>query len=247
MSNFLETTIILTLAGLGTRFKREGYKLPKYLLPIKAGKNQSEIKIIDFIINEILSVFKTKIKLILVLNIKDYKIASKHFLYLSKKANLDIRFIPLVPGQAYSVLSGFNFSEPDHGFTVMNGDTLIRLDKIKKAIRSQINMINTFSSDSEDYSYADLDEKGFVKKIIEKKVISRNASTGLYSFRSRDLFVEALNLLEENRIYQNPEIYLSEVIQKLINLGEFFKVIKTDMIDLGTPKKYEEYNQCIKK
>ena len=108
-------------------------------------------------------------------------------------------------------------------------------------------MVNTFYSDSEDYSYADLDEKGYVKKIVEKEVISRHASTGLYSFRSRDLFIEALNLLEENRIYQKPEIYLSEVIQQLINRGENFKVIKTDMIDLGTPNKYEEYNKCIKK
>ena len=108
-------------------------------------------------------------------------------------------------------------------------------------MRSQINMVNTFYSNSADYSYADLDEKGYVQKIVEKEVISENASTGLYSFRSRDLFIDALSALEKNRIYQKPEIYLSEVIQKLINLGEFFKVKKTDMIDLGTPKKYEEY------
>lgn len=241
MSTYFETTIILTLAGLGKRFKREGYKLPKYLLPIQEANKKSKIGIIDFIVNEILSVFKKQVKIILVLNNKDYKIASQHFLYLSKKPNLDIKFIPLMPGQAYSVLSGFNFSEPDHGFTVMNGDTLIPLDKIKKEMLSQINMVNTFYSDSADYSYADLDEKGHVKKIVEKEVISSHASTGLYSFRSRDLFIEALNLLEENRIYQKPEIYLSEVIQQLINRGENFKVIKTNMIDLGTPKKYEKY------
>ena len=184
---------------------------------------------------------KKKIRIIVILNIKDYKIASQHFLCLSNTAKLDIRFIPFVPGQAYSVLAGFNFSEPDHGFTVMNGDSLIPLYKLKKAMRSQINMVNTFYSNSADYSYADLDKKGYVQKIVEKEVISENASTGLYSFRSRDLFIEALNSLEKNRIYQKPEIYLSEVIQKLINLGEFFKVKKTDMIDLGTPKKYEEY------
>ena len=247
MSTYSETTIILTLAGLGTRFKREGYSLPKYLLPIQQSNSKNNIVIIDFIIKEIISVFKKQIKIILVLNKNDYKIASKHFLKFSNIEKFDIKFIPLMPGQAYSVLSGFDFSEPDHGFTVMNGDTLIPLDNIKKEIRSQINMVNTFYSDSEDYSYADLNEKGFVKTIVEKKVISRHASTGLYSFRSRDLFIEALNLLEEDRIYKKPEIYLSEVIQKLINLGEFFKVIKTDMIDLGTPNKYEEYNKCIKK
>ena len=245
MSNYSETTIILTLAGLGTRFKREGYKVPKYLLPVKDG--YKETKIIDLIINEIISIFSKEIRIIVVLNSKDYKISSQHFLYLSKKTNLDVRFIPIMPGQAYSVLAGFNFSEPDHGFTVMNGDTLISLDGIKNEMKSKMNMVNTFYSDSDDYSYVHLDKKGFVKKIVEKQVISTHASTGLYCFRSRDLFIEALNSLEENRIFEKPEIYLSEVIQQLINRGEFFKVIKTDMIDLGTPKKYEEYNQCIKK
>lgn len=234
----LKPKIIITLAGLGSRFINEGYDIPKYLLPISL--NSKKDCIIRHIINEIYKHLTCEIELIIILNIRNFMQVNEFFLNLSlENKNIKIRYVPTLNGQAYSALSAFNFSEPDHGFTIFNGDTLIDLSSLKEEILFNKNAVSTFISNSEDYSYVDINKNGLIEKIIEKKVISQFATTGIYCFRSRNIFAKALADLEKSRIYNTNEIYLSEVIQKLINEKEKFISIKTTMKDFGSPLKYE--------
>lgn len=233
-----KTRIIITLAGRGSRFIEKGYKVPKYLLPIKI--NSKKDKIINHILKGIFDVLGHQIDIVIVLNIQDYFQVKDYFINLSlENRNIQIKYIPLLNGQSYSTLAAFDFSEPDHSFTVFNGDTLVELKSIKPYINRNQNIVSTFLSESKDYSYVVLDKKGFIRKIVEKKVISKFATTGVYSFRSRNLFTEALANLEKSRIYNTKEIYISEVIQKLLNNSEDFVSVQTNMTDFGNPHKYE--------
>ena len=236
--NSLKPKIIITLAGLGSRFIKEGYDIPKYLLPINLKSKKDTI--IKHIINEIFKNLTCEIELIIILNITNYFQVNDFFLNLSlENKNIKIRYIPTLNGQAYSALSAFDFADPDHGFTIFNGDTLIDLGSLKEYIMENKNAVSTFLSNSKDYSYVSLNKNGLIEKIIEKEVISKLATTGIYSFRSRNLYAKALANLEKKRIYSTTEIYLSEVIQELINKKEKFISVETTMKDFGTPGKYE--------
>ena len=239
----IENKIIVTLAGEGSRFIEQGYIEPKYMLPITI--NSKKKRIIEFILDGIFNIIRPSQEVNIILNIQNYSQVKEYFSEFINKNNnknrIKIKFIPLQNGQSYSVLSAFDFSKKDHGFVVFNGDTIVDLNPIKKNILEISNSVSTFLSNSNEYSYISIKGKGGISKIVEKKVISKYATTGIYSFKSRDLYANALESLKKERIYNHNEIYISEVIQKLINNGESFLPVITTIIDLGTPDKYERF------
>ena len=81
-------------------------------------------------------------------------------------------------------------------------------------------------------------------RIIEKKVISNYAVIGAYFISTASKFFESakqiIELYDEGR---ELEIYISSVINQMIEEGARFLTLKAEFLNFGTPDDLRRYNQ----
>jgi NDP-sugar pyrophosphorylase family protein len=103
----------------------------------------------------------------------------------------------------------------------------------------------TFESENESFSYAEVDDSGFVTQVAEKKVISKFASSGTYWFRSVDIYNKAY--AKQLLINHYKESFVAPLYQDLINLGSSIRMHPCkDVYPLGTPSDLEASSGRIK-
>ena len=95
----------------------------------------------------------------------------------------------------------------------------------------------TFLSQDARFSYAMLDDDGFVTGTVEKQVVSDQAICGAYYFRSADVFrTAAEEYLTESRY---EEFFVSGVYDVMVRRGLQVRTFPTDVhISFGTPAEY---------
>lgn len=76
--------------------------------------------------------------------------------------------------------------------------------------------IMTFKATHPKWSFARLDEDGFVEEVAEKKPISDNATVGLYYFKKGRDFVAGAEQMIRKNITVNNEFYVCPVYNELI-------------------------------
>ena len=100
-------------------------------------------------------------------------------------------------------------------------------------------VIFTFESDSDSFSYAKVDNRGYVTEVAEKRVISEFASSGTYWFSSVGLYEECYARQSNNNTYS--ELFVAPLYQELINGGIDVKIQQCEEVfPLGTPKDLEQ-------
>jgi dTDP-glucose pyrophosphorylase len=93
-------------------------------------------------------------------------------------------------------------------------------------------ILPSFKSKVADFSYA-ASKDGIVSEVREKVVISEDALAGCYAFSDPKRFLE---ITESCLTHNAQEIYISQVIQKMIDLGSRFVLLPTEEhLSLGTP------------
>jgi dTDP-glucose pyrophosphorylase len=226
--------LIICMAGLNTRFHNVGYDIPKYLLP---WKNKT-------IIAEILKN----------LNIKNiYLVAHKRDDYFKEDLLKSLNFLNFnyenliyigdTVGQAETAAESLKFIDSNNEpIFFHNADTILinrNIDKTAKEISKQYSAyIDVFYGDSPKYSYVEISDELLVKDIKEKKIISKYASSGLYGFKSREIYLDYYNKLEKNK----GELFISNVLEKMLHNNE--KIITNAIspndktIVLGSPEEY---------
>ncbi len=239
--------IVICLAGLGKRFVNNGYKTPKFLLPSR-NKN---ITILELILKNF--ILSGNYEFVLMLNIRN-KNYLKDIQNIGKKLNITfyINFISDTKGQAETAFLAVKMIEKDFNddyknkpIAFHNGDTILvnrNLNLVNKIINSNIDgVIDTFNSTSENFSYTSVNSEGLVKEIVEKKVISKTATTGLYIFSNYKIYKDLYKKMDKSQ----EELFISDVYAEALNSG--LKIFNThnknpkDTIVLGTPKEYEEW------
>lgn len=241
----LDTTLILPMAGRGSRFKKEGYQTPKPLLDID-GK--------PMVIRAVDCLPDTKNKIFISLeryNIK--KILNK---YYNNTKIIDINYI--TEGQACScrlALENFDLEKPilisacDNGvyYNVRAYNELIgdeNNDVIVWSFRNQ----QTSKNNPDMYSWLDVDSDDNVKFVSTKKFIyedplKTHAIIGTFFFRKAKYFLTGLleNIKEDIRT--KGEFYVDDVINTNIKMGLKVKVFEVEnYICWGTPNDYKTYN-----
>lgn len=78
------------------------------------------------------------------------------------------------------------------------------------------------------YSYARLDDHGFVLETAEKRPISRNATVGFYWFKSAGLFMENASKQLLKRATVDGKYFICPVMNEVILSGGQVKAIKID-------------------
>ena len=222
------------MAGYNTRFHDVGFDIPKYLLPWNG----------TTIIHDILKNFDYPVQTILVANkrdiyFKDQLVETIRPLELDEK---NILYIGDTKGQAHTAAIGIDqLYHSELPTFIHNADTILTgrsLDFTADTLEDTHDAyVDVFVGNSPKYSYVRAYEDN-VLEIVEKKQISPYASSGLYGFKSARLYTEYYN----ECIQQREELYVSDVIQKMIEDGKkvFMNGLggKQDTIVLGSPQEY---------
>lgn len=226
------------MAGLNTRFHDFGFDIPKYLLP------WGDKTIITEIISELTKDYQFK-QIILLANKRD--IYFKETLLKSiNEIGLDdtnIYYINDTNGQAHTASIGAGLCDDKSiPFCVHNADTIITnrdFNYIEKLLKSNQAFIDVFVANSPNYCYVKFDKEK-VLEISEKVQNSPFASSGLYCFQNTERYLHAF--FEMSKDNQGKEIYISNLMQKMLNEGD--KICsnildhKSETIVLGSPQEY---------
>jgi len=143
----------------------------------------------------------------------------------------DVRIVvldELTSGQAETVYIGTKDLDPDESLLIFNCDTLISND-FPSDYGKWDGILGTFRSSNPGMSYV-LTQNDVVIRTVEKQVISEQASTGLYYFRTIDSFRSAY--LATNHV---KESYVAPLYNHLIKEGLLVSSFATQaVIPLGT-------------
>lgn len=222
------------MAGNYSRFKNDGYKVPKYLLPWKH----------HTILSEILTQMQGFKNIFLVANLKDDAFIN-HILKIQDYFNIPRSHLILTSdtsGQAETVAIGLEKTKIDGPFLIHNIDTIL-YNRDYKLIESLLikhsGYIDLFISNNHEYSYVLLNNENCVTAISEKILISKFATSGLYGFSSVEMY----------KSYYNKEVFISEVYKNMISQNE--KILggkmytEQETLVLGSPTEYLNLSKCI--
>jgi len=226
---------LITMAGEGRRFREAGYDLPKMLIEAK-GKTLLEWSI-DSLPLPLCS------RLIFVAQQKheaEFELSKKIIsIYSNLVKALHFKFIDkLTRGQSETACLAKDLVDISQPLLIFNIDTQFSSSSLKKnLLRENIDgVLGAFYSEEPRFSFAALNDKGFVTKTAEKEVISSNALTGLYHFKyPQDFFDAAESAFAKNETTKG-EFYIAPLYNYLIAKGRKLIVDVADEVNiLGTP------------
>lgn len=225
------------MAGRGSRFLNAGYELPKPLIPIHGQP------MIWFVINNLRPSQPCRfIFLCLQEHIEKYEVDR---LLRSMDPGCEIVIVDQVTeGAACTVLLAKELINTDDSLMIANSDQWVDTD-INAYLESMNalsldGLIMTMWADDPKWSFVRFDEKGYVNEVVEKVVISNEATVGIYNFRrGADFVVAAEKMIEENSRV-NGEFYVAPVYNELISQGQaigYFNIgeVSNGMYGLGVP------------
>ena len=223
------------MAGEGRRFREVGYELPKMLIKAK-GKTLLEWSI-DSLPLDLGS------RLIFVAQQKhenEFQLSEKiKSIYSNRVSSLHFKFIDkLTRGQSETACIAKHLVDISQPLLIFNIDTQFFSSSLEKnLLRKNIDgVLGAFYSEEPRFSFAALNDEGFVTKTAEKEVISSNALTGLYHFTySEDFFEAAESAFSKNETIKG-EFYIAPLYNHLIKKGRNLIVDLADEVNiLGTP------------
>lgn len=243
----MQIDLIITLVGQFSRFRKENYVTPKFLLPTYNGK---------FILEEIIYSFANqcdKIKTTLVINNNLQSFMSNSVIKkLQDISELNVVYTDFTHGQAQTARIGVDRHLQTYSselktdmLVVTNGDSIshTNLGACKSIFEKNdecVSVIDVFESQSSDYSYVVLDDTDRVQSMKEKEVVSCFASTGTHFYRS----ISTFRSLYDATTPPSSEFHLSKIVDENCRRVLFktteVKATKS-FLDLGTPEKYLTY------
>lgn len=230
--------IVIPMAGRGSRFAEAGYKDPKPLIKVH---NKPMIQVVV----ENLTPQREHRFIFICQNqhIKDYGLTEKLKSYAK---NVEIIGIDgITEGQVCTVLKAKEIINNDEPMMTANADQYIDFDindyLVEMDKRNLDGMIMTMKADDPKWSYAKTDANGLVIETAEKKVISEDATVGIFNFRhGRDLVRSAEQMIRDD-IRVNNEFYTCPCYNYLIKEGQKIGIYGIGkeydgMYGLGIPK-----------
>lgn len=243
--------VIVPMAGEGSRFVSAGYLCPKPLIKFND----------QYLFQQALSCvepLKDYIRSYTFL-VRSEHIDRFHIDELIKEVYPDAYIIALeqtTQGAAETAFIGIKnlivsgVAAFNDSIVVLDCDVIVKsnnwVNAIIKNLKSKSNdgMLLTFESDNDRYSYA-LSNKGIVKEVAEKKVISNTAITSPYYITTLSDFIDGYKYIEQRGPNsfspQYKELYMSSVFEYMIKAEKKIKAVPVDVhLSLGTPEELKE-------
>ena len=228
------------MAGEGSRFKSQGYKNPKYTLPLGFSNVFSEV-VKPFLKND----NKSTYLFILNKDQQEYKFVLSELKNLKIKSFLIVSVETPTLGQAHTVYLGLKEIKKElynQGMVIYNIDTVRKNFSISKFMKLGSGYLEVFKMPGDHWSFIEPGKKNTVIRTTEKKRISPFASTGLYYFNSIIKFKEIFEQAYERKIMNKGEIYIAPLYNLIIESGEevyYDLVDPKSIIPCGTPEEYK--------
>jgi dTDP-glucose pyrophosphorylase len=235
--------IVLPIAGRGSRFSNAGYDLPKPLIKIY---NKSMIEVV-------------------VNNIRPLK--EHRFIFVTQQEHLDhlemgetlnkiapdciiVPVSKITDGAACTVLLAKEYIDNKDELMIANSDQWVDIDinvYLEKMNSNNLDgLIMTMKASDPKWSFVSLNEFNNVNKVVEKEVISNEATVGIYNFKNGDKFVKYAEEMITNNERVNNEFYVAPVYNRFIknsakieifNIGEEMN----GMYGLGIPEDLKKF------
>lgn len=236
--------IIITMAGLGSRFRKAGYTVPKYMIEVN-GKNLfqwSMLSLEDF--NK-----QDNVKYIFVVRKEDN--TKQFILDETQKLNIkDVNVIELdelTDGQATSALLAEKFWNENEEMIVYNIDTYVEPGVMKYSDIKGDGFIPCFNAPGDHWSFVKLDENGNAIEVREKQRISDNCTIGLYYFKTCKLYKELYHeYYKDDAHMEKNEKYIAPLYNYMIEKGMKINIssLPFDKVHvLGTPEEVEIFRK----
>lgn len=234
-------TVIITMAGLGSRFRKVGYDCPKYMIEAK-GKTLFEWSMDSLIgYNDYVS------KYVFVVRKED---DTESFIKEQMKKygieNIEVISIDyLTDGQATTCMMAIPYCNSDDAIMVYNIDTYVEPYEMKWEDISGDGHIPCFHADGDHWSFVKLDDNGKVVEVREKVRISDNCTLGAYYFSSAALYMQMYEEYYSNgdKLEKN-EKYIAPLYNYMIEKGMLVTISIVDAKKvhvLGTPEELQVF------
>jgi HAD superfamily hydrolase (TIGR01509 family) len=224
--------ILLPMAGMGNRFAMAGYTFPKPLIEVN-GKPMIQVVVENLNIQA---------HYIFVVQRSHYEKYHLQYLLNLIAPGCDIILVDAVTeGAACTTLMAQAIIDNDNPLLIVNSDQYIEWNSNECMYAFNANGVDggivTFEATHPKWSYVKLDEEGFVGEVAEKKVISNQATAGLYFWRKGSDYVRYAKQMISQDIRVNNEFYVAPVYNQAILDGKKIRIKNiTSMWGLGTPE-----------
>mgnify|MGYP000886744171 FL=1 len=230
--------IVITMGGLGERFRKAGYTVPKYEIEAR-GKSLFEWSMLS------LKDFWQE-RFIFLVRAED---RAKSFIEEQcKKLGVENIYIVeldhLTKGQAETAMYAHEYWDAEASMLIYNIDTYVEPGHLKMSDMTGDGAIPCFFTEGTHWSFVRLDERGRVVEVREKKRISDHCSLGAYYFRSCNLYAD---LYRRFYVEGSPEIseqYIAPMYNVLLADGgdvHLIEIAREAVHVLGTPEELEAF------
>ncbi len=235
MSHKIE--IVITMGGLGSRFKKQGYTVPKYMIPAK-GKTLFEWSLCS------LSGYNPAVCQYIFVALQDRNTDVAGFLQaqcraLQLPAYKIILLDHLTDGQATTALLAEKYWNPAHELIIYNIDTYVEPGYLTSTDLKGDGFIPCFQAPGDHWSFVRLDPQGKVAEIKEKQRISKYCTLGAYYFKSCQLFADLYHGFYQQDVSLGTEKYVAPLYDYLLHQGGEIYITDIDSRHvhvLGTPE-----------
>lgn len=224
--------VLIPMAGAGSRFEKAGYTFPKPLIDVNG---EPMIKVVSENLN-----------------------LDANFIYIVQKShrekyNLDtllnlispncsiVEVDGLTEGAACTTLLAKEFINNDQPLIMANSDQIIEWDS--NEFMYKMNETNadggivTFSSTHPKWSFAKINEQGYITEVAEKNPISDIATVGVYFWKHGSDYMKYAEQMIKKDIRTNNEFYVCPVFNEAILDGKKIRTFNVEkMWGIGVPE-----------
>lgn len=235
--------VVITMGGLGSRFRKMGYKIPKYMIQAK-GRTLFEWSMIS------LEGYAANVNQYIFIAMKDEAADVENFIDgQCKKLNLPEHHVILLDyltdGQATTASLAEKYWNPDHALLIYNIDTYVESGAMNSGELKGDGFIPCFQGEGDHWSFVRLDNAGKVVEIKEKKRISNYCTLGAYYFKTCRLYKQLYDeYYSRTQELVNGEKYVAPLYDYLlVKGGEIYisNIAPEKVHVLGTPEELQAF------
>lgn len=229
--------IVVPMAGAGSRFSVAGYRDPKPLIPVRS------VPMIKVVIDNLTPAREHRFIFICqAAHVGAYGLKDKLREWAPGCAIVQLD--GLTDGAACTVYAARELIDSDDPVMIANSDQYVDID-INDYLRTMDvqqadGLIMTMKADDPKWSFVGFAEDGHISRVVEKEVISDEATVGIYNFRSGRQLIAAIESMFDKNLRVNGEFYVAPAYNEMIEGGARIIHYSTGsegagMYGLGTP------------
>lgn len=238
--------IVLPIAGRGSRFAVAGYPQPKPLIPVRGRP------MIELVVENLRPARAHRVIFVALReHLEQWDIGS-----VLARAAPGCAIVPVdtvTEGAACTVLLAEALIDNGDPLMIANTDQFVVVDldcylaESDSAGREGCDgLIMTFAASDPKWSYIRKDGDGRIVEVVEKQVVSNEATVGIYNFRRGRDFVRAARRMIAADLRVSGEFYVAPAYNQLIREGALIRSFAIEgegvgMHGLGTPEDLQRF------